>query len=444
MSDFLLNLGRNSAARSVAGGLGFNLPPELRRAEGPWAEDELAGRTIGVGGGTLGGRLLGAFAGATELVGDGLEGTPLGEERVDALVFDGTGLASADDLDGLYAFFHAHVRQVRSNGRVLVLAGEPSAMATPSSAAAVAGVEGFVRSLSKELGRKGTTANLVRVAAGAEDHALGVIRFFLTDRSCFVTAQPLHVSAFGPADAPTHRPLDGQTAVVTGAARGIGRAIAQRLAEEGARVLCVDRPDDGTLQSVADELGGVAVPCDVTDEAAGATLAAAAEGGIDVVVHNAGVTRDRTVARMSEAEWGLVLDVNLRAILRIDEHLLAGPLNDGGRIVLLSSIGGIGGNPGQTNYGATKAAMAGYARFLAPTVADRGIGVAAVAPGLIETAMTAKMPVMVREGGRRLATLSQGGLPLDVAEVVTLLASPAGLPLTGNLVRVCGGNLMGA
>jgi len=434
MSDFLVNLGRNAAARSVIGGLGLPLPQELRRATGPYAAGELASRTVGLSG-DFGGRLVDPFAGAV-LVAE------LGEERVDALIFDGTDVATAADLDRLYAFFHAHVRQLRSNGRVLVLARPASELSNPADAAAVAGIEGFVRSLSKELGRKGTTANLLRVATGAEDRAVPVIRFLLSDRACFITAQPLLVSPFGEPGNDT-RPLDGQTAVVTGAARGIGRATAMRLAQEGATVVCVDRPDDGAaLDALAHEIAGVALRCDVTADDAPAVLAAA--GPFDVVVHNAGITRDRTVARMSEAEWGLVLDVNLRAILRINEALLDGALNDGGRMVLLSSIGGIAGNPGQTNYGATKAAMAGYARALAPALTDRGIGVTAVAPGFIETRMTASMPMTIREGGRRLCSLSQGGLPLDVAEVITFLSTPAGLPLTGAVLRVCGGSLVGA
>jgi 3-oxoacyl-[acyl-carrier protein] reductase len=140
----------------------------------------------------------------------------------------------------------------------------------------------------------------------------------------------------------------------------------------------------------------------------------------------------------------MVLDINLGSILRINERLLDGGLNDGARIVCISSIGGIAGNPGQTNYGATKAGIIGYVDGLSAEMAKRGGAINAVAPGFIETQMTAAMPLVPREVGRRLNSLSQGGLPIDIAEAVTFFASPISSGINGSTLRVCGQSFVGA
>ena len=142
--------------------------------------------------------------------------------------------------------------------------------------------------------------------------------------------------------------------------------------------------------------------------------------------------------------WDQVLDINLGAILRINERLMAGALNPGSRIVCISSIGGISGNAGQTNYGATKAGIIGYCERLAAQMAAQGGAINAVAPGFIETQMTAMMPTIPREFGRRLSSLNQGGQPIDIAEAVTFLASPLAAGVNGRTLRVCGQNFMGA
>ncbi|MFT7166856.1 MAG: 3-oxoacyl-[acyl-carrier protein] reductase, partial [Parasphingorhabdus sp.] len=163
------------------------------------------------------------------------------------------------------------------------------------------------------------------------------------------------------------------------------------------------------------------------------------------IIHNAGITRDKMLSRMTSAQWDLLMQVNLGAAQRINDALLATDLLDkGGKIVGVASISGIAGNVGQTNYGFSKSAVIGMVDSLAAPCAKRGITVNAVAPGFIETQMTAAIPFMTRQMGRRLSSLSQGGLPVDVAEVIGFLVSPQAAGINGNTVRVCGQSLLGA
>jgi 3-oxoacyl-[acyl-carrier protein] reductase len=163
-----------------------------------------------------------------------------------------------------------------------------------------------------------------------------------------------------------------------------------------------------------------------------------------VVIHNAGITRDKTLAKMKPELWDQTIAVNLTSVARITEELGNGALRDGGRVICLSSVAGLAGNLGQTNYGASKAGVAGFVRGLAPRLAARGITVHAVAPGFIETRLTAAIPIMIREAGRRLSALGQGGLPRDVGDLLTFLATPGAQGLTGQVIRACGGALIGA
>jgi 3-oxoacyl-[acyl-carrier protein] reductase len=220
------------------------------------------------------------------------------------------------------------------------------------------------------------------------------------------------------------------------------------MVREGAKVIVMDRPEeDGPASKLAAELGAGLLLCDITDpeapEAIKKLLAEKYQGTIDILVHNAGVTRDKMLVNMDEKRWDMTLEVNLIALIRITEALESA-MNDDGRVVCLSSVTGIAGNTGQTNYSASKAGILGYIGALAPAYAKRGIAVNAVAPGFIETRMTAHMPVATREVARRLCNLSQGGRPEDVAEVVTFLSSPGAAGLTGEVIRICGGSLLGA
>ncbi len=216
-----------------------------------------------------------------------------------------------------------------------------------------------------------------------------------------------------------------------------------------AHVVCLDRPeDDAPLSQTARAVHGSVLTVDVSDADAPQRIAAHLRehhGGVDIVVHNAGITRDRTLANMDRARWDQTLGINLEAVINITDALLeSGTLRDNGRIVSLASISGIAGNVGQTNYSTSKAGVIGFTRHLAGQVASRGITVNAVAPGFIETRMTAAVPAVVRQAGRRLSALGQGGLPEDVGRALTFLSMPGSAGVTGNILRICGGALLGA
>jgi 3-oxoacyl-[acyl-carrier protein] reductase len=245
---------------------------------------------------------------------------------------------------------------------------------------------------------------------------------------------------------PKQDDLRGKVALVTGAARGIGASIARTLAREGAHVICLDVPAAGeALIKVANEIKGESLQMDLTGTGDIVSYSQKRHGRIDIVVHNAGITRDRTLAKMDPSRWESVLAVNLVAPVRVTEALLEADLIPiDGRIIGVSSTSGISGNRGQTNYATSKAGVIGWIRDLASQVRAKGITANAVAPGFIETKMTARMPLMVREAGRRLNSMSQGGQPIDVAETVAWLAAPGSATVSGNVVRVCGQMYLGA
>lgn len=372
-----------------------------------------------------------------------------GERSYAALVYDATGIATVAALAQLREFFAPVLRRLRPSGRVVVLGGSPEESSDAEAAAAGRALDGFVRSLGKEL-RAGATANLLYVADGAAEALASPLCFLLSGRAANVSGQVLHVGA-ATAPQPTEptRPLTGRVAVVTGAARGIGASIASTLARDGARVVCLDVPGQGAaLAGIANEVGGTTMQLDITADDAPARLVDHMReryGGIDILVHNAGVTRDKLLANMDAERWQAVLAVNLQAQLRINEAVLAGKvLRQHARLVCLSSTSGIAGNRGQTNYAASKAGIIGMVRALAPRVAKAGGTVNAVAPGFIETDMTAHMPTTVREIGRRINSMNQGGLPRDVAETVAWLGDAASGGINGEAVRVCGQSMLGA
>ncbi|MFI8949054.1 3-oxoacyl-ACP reductase [Streptomyces sp. NPDC053750] len=368
--------------------------------------------------------------------------------RPAAVVLDATGVRDVDTLAEVHAALHPVVRSVATSGRVVVL-GAPLDPTDHHQAAVQQALEGFTRSLGKEIGR-GRTVNLVRVTDADVLAAESTLRFLLSPASAYVSGQVIEVGAADvPVTAPDDQdlPLAGRTALVTGAARGIGAAVAETLAGRGARVVVLDVPGaEEEARGLAECLGGSALALDITAAGAGERIAAALPGGLDVLVHNAGITRDRRLVNMPADRWSSVLDVNLASVLRTTDALLAaGAVNRGGRIVATASIAGLAGNAGQTNYSASKAGIVGLVRSLAPRArAEHGVTVNAVAPGFIETKMTAAVPLLIREAGRRMNSLAQGGLPVDVAETTAWLAHPASGAVNGQVVRVCGQSLLGA
>ena len=440
MTDLYSQVVNSPPGRLIAPRLGLPQPPKLERHEP--GTPAVPGPVLhgAAPGGRLGKQLEGLLdeAGASRAVDS--------EERVKALVFDATGIADSTELVELQRFFHPNVKRVERSGRVVVL-GTPPAGLPPREATAQRALEGFTRSLGKEIGH-GVAVQLVYVAKGAEGELGSTLRFLLSPKSAYVSGQAIRVGA-AVAKAPSidwQRPLDGKVALVTGASRGIGEAIATTLHRDGAKLVLLDVPAHSEdLTEVAGRLGAATIELDITDSDAPQRIADAIPDGIDVVVHNAGVTRDRTIAKMPEDRWSGLMEINLSSEERIDDELLSrGLLHENGRIVCVSSMSGVAGNSGQTNYATSKAGVIGMVEALAPVLAKRGATINAVAPGFIETQMTAKMPIAIREAGRRMNSMSQGGVPVDVAEAIAWLASPASAGVNGNVVRVCGQSLLGA
>lgn len=368
------------------------------------------------------------------------------ESKFKAVVFDASGIQNSEQLNELYKFFNPIARQVATSGRVIVIGTTPETAKTVKQAIAQRALEGFIKSVGKEF-KKGITAQVVYVDEGAAANLESTLRFLLSPRSAYVSGQMIRVSKADVVDVDWAKPLAGKTALVTGASRGIGEAIAHVLARDGAHVICLDVPQQqADLDRVAADIGGSTLAIDITAADAGEKIKAAAakQGGLDIIVHNAGITRDKTLANMKPELWDLVININLSAAERVNDYLLENDgLNANGRIVCVSSISGIAGNLGQTNYAASKAGVIGLVKFTAP-ILKNGITINAVAPGFIETQMTAAIPFAIREAGRRMNSMQQGGLPVDVAETIAWFASTASTGVNGNVVRVCGQSLLGA
>ncbi|PJN06742.1 3-oxoacyl-ACP reductase [Streptomyces sp. CB01635] len=437
MADRYLNFTGTAPGRFLTRRLGLPQPAQLHR----WTPERPA----------LDGPLLHLTAGESvhtaELAGllarTGLD-VRAAAERPAAIVLDATAVTDVPTLAEVQAALHPVARSVASSGRIVVL-GAPLSRDDHHQAATQQALEGFVRSLGKETGR-GRTVTLVRVE-GPVAAAESTLRFLLSPKSAYVSGQVIEVAA-GETTAPADwaRPLAGRTALITGAARGIGEAVAEVLARDGARLILLDVPSaQADLEALAARLDATALPLDITSPDAAERIADAVPA-LDTLVHNAGITRDRTLAKMPADRWATVLDVNLASVLTTTDALLkSGTLSHGGRIVATASIAGLAGNAGQTNYAASKAGIAGLTRALAPkALAEHGVTVNAVAPGFIETKMTAAVPLFIREAGRRMNSLGQGGLPVDVAETTAWFAHPASGAVNGQVVRVCGQSLLGA
>jgi 3-oxoacyl-[acyl-carrier protein] reductase len=443
MPDRYQSLVHTPIGRWLAKSLGLPNPVVLDR----WHDGApLVDGTVLVGGS---GRLIEPVLGVLRELGVDLLSEPV-ETRHKALVFDASGITSSTALVTLQEFFTPLLRSLRGCPRVVVL-GSPPESVTGEERVAQRALEGFTRSLGKEVGRGGTV-QLVYVAAGAESALASTLMFLLSPKSAYVSGQVVRIGTHGrtSAEAPDNwlRALDGRVALVTGASRGIGEQIARVLHRDGATVLGIDVPQAASeLQSVTRELDGDSLILDITAKDAPQRIARHVKerfSRVDVVVHNAGITRDKKLANIKPEVFDSVIAVNLTAPERITVELLdQGLVNANGRIVGVASVAGIAGNVGQTNYATSKAGVIGLVDSLAGQLGD-GITVNAVAPGFIETKMTAAVPFATREVGRRLNSLSQGGLPVDVAETIAWFASPGSTAVNGNVVRVCGQMMLGA
>jgi 3-oxoacyl-[acyl-carrier protein] reductase len=429
--------------------LGVPQPQELRRYRA--GEPPLAGSLLIGGEGRVAEPLRVALADDYELVRNNIGGR--WADSFGGLVFDATGITHPEGLKALPDFFTPVLRNLGPCARVVVVGTTPDQTGSVDERIAQRALEGFTRSLGKEL-QRGATIGLVYLAADAKAGATGLestLRFLLSAKSAYVDGQVFYVGADDSAPvADWDKPLDGKVALVTGAARGIGAEIAKVFARDGATVVAIDVEQAAdALTETAAKVGGTALTLDVTaSDAVERIVAHLTEhhgGKADVLVNNAGITRDKLLANMDDARWDSVVAVNLLAPQRLAQGLVDnGTIGDGGRIVGLSSMAGIAGNRGQTNYAATKAGMIGMTQALAPVFGAKGITINAVAPGFIETKMTEAIPLATREVGRRLNSLFQGGQPVDVAEAIAYFASPASNAVTGNTIRVCGQAMLGA
>ena len=445
MTDAYTRFIRSAPGGALAKQLGLPRPAKLlRRQDRP---EPVLGPVVVVGDGA------GADGIAHLLLERGVDVRRRFEElrKVGSVIIVADEISAPAELGPLVLPLAGAMRSLVPGARVVTVS-RPARGEDPARDAARGGVEGFVRSLAHEM-RGGATANGILVEDGVGLDApgvLGALRFFLSARSAYVTGQMLTVgSGAGSSTENESLPLAGRTALVTGAARGIGAAIARTLAADGAQLVVLDIPGAGTeLARLANELRAVPIQLDVTSAGAGRRLVEALrERGLalDVIVLNAGITRDKLLANMTADRWDAVLAVNISSQITLTEALIAAGdvLGEQPRVVSLASTSGIAGNRGQTNYAASKAGVISFVEALAAQLESRGGTANAVAPGFIETEMTARMPALTREVARRLSSLQQGGLPVDVAEAIAFLSTPEAGGIRGETLRVCGQNMVG-
>lgn len=371
-----------------------------------------------------------------------LQGTPTVEN---ALIVDGRNISNATALKEVYNQLQAGVKNIKANGKVLIYSVNPALIEDVHHSTYQRALEGISRSLAKELGGRGTTVNLLKLPPNVDlNNYQTPTEFFTSGRSAFISGQAVALN-----DAvKSGRELSEKICLVTGGAGGIGSATVKRLESEGATVIIADIP---AMEPKASALLSEKVSfmgADLTDESARKKLLEEVKvkhGRIDVLINNAGITRDKTLKNMPEHYWDQLIAINLTAVINLTEDALAMDLiPNGGRIIGTSSISGIAGNFGQTNYTATKAALIGYAAAKAEELRAKGITINAIAPGYIETEMVKTMPLMTRIFAERLTSLAQAGKPEDIAEAMAFLAHPGAESVNGQVLRVCGGSFLGA
>ncbi|MCF8464708.1 MAG: SDR family oxidoreductase [Flavobacteriales bacterium] len=362
-----------------------------------------------------------------------------------ALVIDGRKVSNAPALKALFNELQAGVKNIKANGKVLIYSVQPELLSDTHHSTYQRSLEGISRSLAKELGGRGTTVNLIKLPPNVELKNYKTIQeFFTSGRSAFITGQAVSTNETNSSG----RQLSEKVCVVTGGAGGIGSATVNRLAAEGATVIIADMPQmEERAKAILSEKVSF-MGADLTDESARKKLLETIKekhGRIDVLVNNAGITRDKTLKNMPEHYWDQLIAINLTAVINLSEDALAmGLIPEGGRIISTSSISGIAGNFGQTNYTATKAALIGYSASKSKELKAKGITINAIAPGYIETDMVKSMPLMTRIFAERLTSLAQAGKPEDIAEAMVFLSHPGAQCINGQVLRVCGGSFLGA
>ncbi len=242
--------------------------------------------------------------------------------------------------------------------------------------------------------------------------------------------------------------LEGKTALITGGSRGIGRTLCLKFAQEGANIAFSDLVMDENIESLVKELEAIGVKAkgyasDASSYDQSETMVdeiAKEFGRIDILVNNAGITRDNLLMRMTEADWDLVIKINLKSVFNLTKAVQKYMLKQRyGSIINMSSVVGVNGNAGQSNYSASKAGLIGFTKSVAQELGSRNIRCNAIAPGFIETKMTEKLPEDVRKEWIKTIPLRRAGQPEDVANVATFLASELSAYVTGQVINVCGG-----
>lgn len=369
--------------------------------------------------------------------------TSLYQDNVDAVIISGLAITDVEMSVEFFTKAQLAVQKLNKNARIVILSKKGN---DTESITVQKSFEGFSRALSKELGKNGTTVNhLVLQDTTAENVAKSIL-FFISDKCSFITGQVVALTntISNPINS-SEQLLNNKVAIVTGAARGIGAATATFIAREGAKAIIVDVPQaEEDAKKLAEKINADVLLMDITKDDAVANIqnhVITKYKQLDILINNAGITRDKTLAKMSIAQWNSIMQVNLKAAINLTEAFIQKGFSKNPKIVGLASISGIAGNVGQTNYSASKAGMIAYMNTL---FIEKGLMANAVAPGFIETKMTESLPLFVKEGGRRLSTLKQGGLPEDVAELITFLSSPLSDGIAGQVIRVCGGSMIGA
>lgn len=441
MNDYL----QNSSLRQVLKTLNIPVPvpPILKRNGQAFSDAELQNKKIAVTG-----KESDFSQEIQQLLHTKSDAATIYDSVIDGLVVSCVGMQSIEDLEDLFTSVKNTVNKIATNGRIVLVSKIDKESIT--SFAVQRSIDGFSRALSKEIGgKKGVTVNLLKITNDdvKATEVVNAATFFLSDKSPFITGQVVELNtADSQALTSQQQLLKGKVAIVTGGARGIGAAAAKVLYREGAKVIIVDVPQASEdAQALAKEIEGEAKLLDITKDGAAQELqnhVISTYGKLDILVNNAGITRDKTIAKMSIDQWRAVLNVNLKAVINLTETFAQKGFSKNAKVVSLSSISGIAGNVGQTNYSLTKSGVIGFTQAVAAT--NNNLYANAVAPGFIETKMTENLPFFIKEGGRRLSTLKQGGVPEDIAELIGFLASPLSDGINGQCIRACGGSMIGA